>query len=52
MLGPGLSPSESERVFQETLSAFPPDLVLDGLLYEADALEDVGDVVDSSLLHM
>lgn len=39
-------------MLNQTLSALPPDLVFDGLLYEAYPFKDVGDVVDPPLLHL
>jgi hypothetical protein len=39
-------------VIDETLSALPADFVLDGLLDETDALEDISDVVNSTFLDL
>ena len=37
-------------MLNEPLGPFPLDLVLDCLLDEADAFEDIGDVINSSFL--
>ena len=39
-------------MIDETLSALPADFVLDGLLNEADALEDISDVINSPFLDL
>ena len=39
-------------MIDETLSALPADFVLDGLLDETDALEDISDVVNSTFLDL
>ena len=38
------------RVFKQPLGPSPLDLVLDGLLDETDAFEDIGNVINSSFL--
>jgi len=46
---PSLS-GELLGMLNEPLGPFPLDLVLDCLLDEADAFEDIGDVINSSFL--
>jgi hypothetical protein len=39
-------------VINEALSALPADFVLDGLLNETDALEDISNVINSAFLDL
>ena len=41
-----------ERILNQALVAFPSYLVLDSLLNKADALKHVGNVIDSTFLHL
>lgn len=38
-------------MFNEALISLPPNLILDGFFDKADALEDVGNIVDSAFLY-
>lgn len=49
-----IPPLSGERsgVINEALSALPADFVLDGLLNETDALEDISNVINSAFLDL